>query len=71
MLVDVRLEGGVEYGVGVAVVHNHDVLFNTARLDEESSTIIGVQLGDGLVDYIEFICRGTIINGYAFVGPIL
>ena len=52
-------------------MHNHDVLFNTARLDEESSTIIGVQLGDGLVDYIEFICRGTIINGYAFVGPIL
>ena len=42
------------------MVRDHDVLFPTAILDGEASTIIGVQLADGLVDDMEFICRITI-----------
>ena len=54
------------------MVRDHDVLFPTAILDGEASTIIGVQLADGLVDDMEFICRSTIVvDGDAFVCPIL
>ena len=35
MLVAAGAEGGLEYGSGVAVVCDHDVLFPTARLDGE------------------------------------
>ena len=70
MLVAAGAEGGLEDGVEVAVVCDHDVLFPTARLDGEASTIIGLQISDGLVDDMEFICRGTIVDGYAFICPI-
>ena len=67
MLVAAGTEGGLEDGVGVAVVRNHDVLVPTTTLDGEASTIIGVQLDDGLVEDMEFICGGTIVDGYAFI----
>ena len=52
------------------MVRNHCVLFSTAIIDGEASTIIRVQLDDGLVDDIEIICRGTIVvDGDSFVCP--
>ena len=71
MLVAAGAEGGLEYGTGVAVVCDYDVLFPTARLDGEASTIIVLQLADGLVNDMEFRCRSIIVvDGDAFVCPI-
>ena len=67
MLVAAGAEGGLEDGVGVAVVRYHDVLVPTTILDGEASTIIGVQLADGIVVDMEFICGGTIVGGYDFI----
>ena len=67
MLVATGAEGGLEDGIGVAVVQNHDVLVPTTRLDGEASTITGVQLADGIAEDMEFICEGTIVDGYAFI----
>ena len=52
------------------MVHDHDVLLPAARLDVGASKIIGVQLSDGIVDDMEFICRDTIVDGGAFVCTI-
>ena len=53
------------------MVRDHDVMLRTARLDGEASTIIVVHIADGLVDDMEFICRGTIVvDGDALVYPI-
>ena len=49
------------------MVRNHDVLVTTTRLDWEASTIVGLNLAYGIVEEIEFTCRGTIANGYALV----
>ena len=57
----------MEDGVGVAVVCDHDVLISTARLDGETFTIIGVQLAGGLIEDMEFIGGGSIVDGYAFI----
>ena len=67
MLVAAGTEGGLEDGVGVAVVRNQDVLVPTTRLGGEALTIIGVQLADGIVENMELICGGTIVDGYAFI----
>ena len=50
MLVATGAEGGLEDGVGVAVVRHHYLLVTTTRFDGEASTIIGVELADGLVE---------------------
>ena len=49
------------------MVHNHDVLVTTTRLDWEASTIVGLNIAYGIVEDIEFICRGTIADGNALV----
>ena len=52
------------------MVRDHGVLFSTAILDGEASTVIGLQLAYGLFNDLEFICRGTIVDSDAFVCPI-
>ena len=47
-------EDGLEDGVGVAVVGDHDVLITTAGSDGEQASLIGVELFDGLHTDVDF-----------------
>ena len=52
------LEGGLEDGVGVAVVGDHDVLIAATGADGEASGVVCVQLFDGLDLDVDFVGAG-------------
>ena len=58
VLVFTSLEGGLEDGVGIAVVGNHDVLVAAAGADREPAGVVGVELFDGLHTDVDFARRG-------------
>ena len=58
VLVLASLEIGLEDGVGVAVVGNHDVLIAAAGTDGEASGVLCVQLFDGLDSDVDFVRAG-------------
>ena len=48
------LEGGLEDGVGVAVLGDHDVLIVTAGTDREPTSVVGVELSNWLHADVDF-----------------
>ena len=48
------LECGLEDGVGIIVVGNHDVLVAAAGVDREPASVVSVELFDGLHTDVDF-----------------